>query len=64
MVGEAPRPGARFFTPRRQIIEAIHDTLNGQLDVERHGGAPGEPSSPASSSTCSPSPQPSGTTVG
>lgn len=38
MRGEAPRPGARFFKPLRQIIESINDTLKGQLDLERHGG--------------------------
>jgi hypothetical protein len=36
--GEAPRPGAQFFKPLRQIIESINDTLKGQLDLERHGG--------------------------
>src|SRR5262249_8443405 len=36
--GEAPRPGASFFNPRRQIIESVNDTLMGQLDLERHGG--------------------------
>jgi hypothetical protein len=38
MKGEAPRPGARFLKPLRQIIESINDTLKGQLDLERHGG--------------------------
>jgi hypothetical protein len=36
--GEAPRPGARFLKPLRQIIESINDTLKGQLDLEAHGG--------------------------
>jgi hypothetical protein len=36
--GEAPRPGARFLKPLRQIIESINDTLKGQLDLETHGG--------------------------
>jgi hypothetical protein len=36
--GEAPRPGASFFKPLRQIIESVNDTLKGQLDLERHGG--------------------------
>lgn len=35
---EAPRPGARFLKPLRQIIESVNDTLKGQLDLERHGG--------------------------
>ena len=35
---EAPRPGARFFKPLRQVIESINDTLKGQLDLEQHGG--------------------------
>ena len=38
MAGEAPRPGARFLKPLRQIIESVNDTLKGQLDLERHGG--------------------------
>ena len=36
--GEAPRPGAQFLKPLRQIIESINDTLKGQLDLEGHGG--------------------------
>jgi hypothetical protein len=36
--GEADRAGARFFTPLRQVIESINDTLKGQLDLEQHGG--------------------------
>ena len=36
--GEAPRPGARFLKPLRQLIESVNDTLKGQLDLERHGG--------------------------
>jgi hypothetical protein len=35
---EAPRQGARFLRPLRQIIESVNDTLKGQLDLERHGG--------------------------
>ncbi|MGC8511409.1 MAG: transposase, partial [Acidimicrobiales bacterium] len=38
MAGEAPRPGARFLKPLRQIIESVNDTLKGQLDLERLGG--------------------------
>ena len=38
MAGEAPRPGARFLKPLRQIIESVNDTLKGQLDLEGHGG--------------------------
>ena len=33
---EAPRPGARFLRPLRQIIESIIRTLKGQLSLERH----------------------------
>ena len=36
--GEAPRPGARFLKPFRQLIESVNETLKGQLDLERHGG--------------------------
>ncbi len=36
--GEPERAGARFFKPLRQIIESVHDTFKGQLDLERHGG--------------------------
>jgi hypothetical protein len=36
--GEAPRAGARFFKPLRQVIESINDTFKGQLDLEAHGG--------------------------
>jgi Transposase DDE domain len=35
---EAPRLGARFLKPLRQLIESVNDTLKGQLDLERHGG--------------------------
>lgn len=37
-LGEAPRAGARFFKPLRQIIESVNETLKAQLDLERHGG--------------------------
>ncbi len=33
---EAPRPGARFLRPLRQIIESINQTLKGPLTLERH----------------------------
>ena len=33
--GEADRPGAHLFTPLRQTIESINQTLKGQLDLER-----------------------------
>jgi len=36
--GEPERPGARYFKPLRQVTESINDTLNGQLDLEQHGG--------------------------
>jgi len=35
--GEPERPGGRFFTPLRQTVESIFDTLKGQLDLEQHG---------------------------
>ena len=35
---EPERPGARLFKPLRQIVESVHDTLKGQLALERHGG--------------------------
>jgi len=38
MAGEAPRPGAQFLKPLRQIIESVNDTLKGQLDLEHHNG--------------------------
>src|SRR4051812_7211199 len=34
----APRPGQRLLAPIRQLIESVHDTLKGQLDLELHGG--------------------------
>ncbi len=33
---EAPRPGARFLRPWRQIIESINRALKGQPALERH----------------------------
>ena len=36
--GEPDRRGASLFKPLRQIIESVHDTLKGQLDLEQHGG--------------------------
>ena len=33
---EAPRPGAKFLRPLRQITESIIQTLKGQLTLERH----------------------------
>ncbi|GGM78673.1 hypothetical protein GCM10012275_56610 [Longimycelium tulufanense] len=36
--GEPARPGTRLFTPLRQTIESINQTLKGHLDLERHGG--------------------------
>jgi len=36
--GEAPRAGAAFFKPLRQVIESINNTFKAQLDLERHGG--------------------------
>jgi hypothetical protein len=37
---EPDRPGARFFKPLRPIIESVNVTFKGQLELERHGGAP------------------------
>ncbi|HEX2289525.1 MAG TPA: transposase, partial [Pseudonocardiaceae bacterium] len=31
-----PRPGQRLLAPIRQLIESVHDTLKGQLDLELH----------------------------
>jgi hypothetical protein len=36
--GEPDRAGAALFKPLRQIIESVHDTLKGQLNLEQHGG--------------------------
>jgi hypothetical protein len=36
--GEAPRAGQQFFRPLRQVIEAVNQSLKGQLDLEGHGG--------------------------
>ncbi len=33
-----PRAGQRLLAPIRQLIESVHDTLKGQLDLELHGG--------------------------
>jgi hypothetical protein len=32
------RPGQQLLAPIRQLIESVHDTLKGQLDLELHGG--------------------------
>ena len=37
-VRKKPRPGQRFFKPLRQVIEVVHGTFRGQLDLEPHGG--------------------------
>jgi hypothetical protein len=34
----APRPGQHLLAPIRQLVESVHDTLKGQLDLELHGG--------------------------
>ena len=31
------RPGQQLLAPIRQLIESVHDTLKGQLDLELHG---------------------------
>jgi len=36
----APRPGLELPAPIRKLIESVHDTLEGQLDLELHGGRP------------------------
>ncbi|HLK95511.1 MAG TPA: IS982 family transposase [Nocardioidaceae bacterium] len=33
-----PRAGQRLLAPIRQLIESVHVTLKGQLDLELHGG--------------------------
>jgi hypothetical protein len=33
-----PRPGEHLLKPIRQLIESVNDTLQGQLDLELHGG--------------------------
>uniref|UniRef100_UPI003750D623 IS982 family transposase n=1 Tax=Actinomadura sp. SCN-SB TaxID=3373092 RepID=UPI003750D623 len=38
MLSEQPRPGEHLLKPVRQLIESVHHTLKGQLDLERHGG--------------------------
>ncbi|MFF5206364.1 IS982 family transposase [Streptosporangium sp. NPDC000396] len=35
---EPARAGARLFKPLRQVVESVNQTLEGQLDLERHGG--------------------------
>jgi hypothetical protein len=32
------RPAPALLAPIRQLIESVHDTLKGQLDLELHGG--------------------------
>jgi hypothetical protein len=63
------RPDRKDETPRfgrlarcRQWIEAVIDTLKGQLTLEQHGGRTLAGSTPAPPPACSPSPRPSGTT--
>ena len=34
----AAAPGQALLAPIRQLIESVHDTLKGQLDLELHGG--------------------------
>jgi hypothetical protein len=34
----ARRPGEHLLKPIRQLIESVHDSLKGQLDLELHGG--------------------------
>ena len=55
---------ARFgrLARSRQWIEAIIDTLKGQLTLEAHAPAPWPASTPASPPACWPSPLPSGIT--
>jgi hypothetical protein len=35
---QQPRRGQALLAPIRQLIESVHDTLKGQLDLELHGG--------------------------
>jgi hypothetical protein len=57
-----PRPGEHLLKPIRQLIESVHDTLKGQLDLEPHGGRSIDEAH-ASPNAYSPSPPPSGTTA-
>jgi hypothetical protein len=59
----APRPGQQLLAPIRQLIESVHDTLEGQLDLELHDGRSLAGAPPGSPSACSPSPPSSGTTA-
>jgi hypothetical protein len=34
----APRPGQQLLAPIRELTESVPDTLEGQLDLELHGG--------------------------
>jgi hypothetical protein len=36
--GEKPRHGQALLKPVRQLIESVNETLEGQLDLEQHGG--------------------------
>lgn len=35
---EAARDGGRLLKIVRHLIESVYDTINGQLDLEAHGG--------------------------
>ena len=35
---EKLRPGHRYFKPFRQVSESINNTINTELELERHGG--------------------------
>lgn len=36
--GERQRPGGSLFKPFRQVIESVHETFKGQLNLEQHRG--------------------------
>lgn len=56
---EKKRTGEGLLKSVRQLIESVNDTLNGQLDLEQHGGRTHE----GVAIRVAPWPQPSGTTT-
>ncbi|GAB2922328.1 hypothetical protein [Streptomyces heilongjiangensis] len=50
---EKKRKGESLLKSVRQLIESVNDTLEGQLDLERHGGGPSKVSPSASPSASS-----------
>ncbi len=62
-VETAPLPRQALLAPIRQLIESVHDALEGQLDLELHGGRSLAGVAARVPSACSPSEPPSGTTA-